>query len=145
MSDAKNELDMCREDLAKILQDPKESLLERRVAGFYLDKLKPYTAKFLHRQDGFHQHIGGTGDNIVNMPVIERDDHGPVVDETGDLKITYCVFDDFQGYLRFIKKRSGVRYIASHCRHFPPCLNGVSVADYQAIWNRSQGLERDDY
>jgi hypothetical protein len=97
----------------------------------------------LIRQKGFGRGIGGTGDNIIVMPVIERDENKQVIQDNNNFCITYCVFDDFKSYLNFIEDKMPVRRSVSHHRTLPASVNGITQDDYILIWQRFQGLARE--
>ena len=82
-------------------------------------------------------------DNIVVMPVIERDENRQVIQDNNNFCITYCVFDDFKSYLNFIEDKMPVRKSVSHRRTLPACVNGITQDDYILIWQRFQGLVRE--
>lgn len=132
-----------RNRLKSIVSDKNEDILERRVADFYLNILKPYDDRSLKRQRGFGRGIGGTGDNIVSMPVVERNERGIITDSSGQLQTVHCVFDDFQSYLNHIEKRLPVKKTISRWKFLPSSVNGLTADEYYAIWERGQGLDRD--
>lgn len=136
-------LQKFRNNLSAISQSKSEDILERRVSEFYLNILKPYDDKVLKRQFGFGRGIGGTGDNIVSMPVVERDETGAVLENKGTLRVIHCVFDDFQSYLDHIERRLPVKRCISRWKVMPSSVNGLTMDEYQAIWMRNQGLERE--
>lgn len=136
-------LQAFKDKLKVIIQDKSKDDLDRQVADFYLKTLTPYDDRVLKRQRGFGRGIGGTGDNIISMPVIERDETGIVLNAEGKPKIIHCVFDDFQSYLNHIERCLPVKRCISRWKVMPSCVNGLTMDEYQAIWMRSQGIERE--
>ena len=126
--------------LLKLSCDKNVKPLERQVAAFYLGVLKPYDDRVLRKQRGFGRGVGGSGDNIIMMPVVERDAQRLILDENGNLKIVRCVFDDFQSYLNHIECRLPVKRNISRWHSLPSCVNGLTADEYQDIWSRSQGI-----
>lgn len=136
-------LQAFKDKLKVIIQDKSKDDLDRQVADFYLKTLTPYDDRVLKRQRGFGRGIGGTGDNIISMPVIERNENGIVLDSEGKPKIVHCVFDDFQSYLNHIERRLPVKKPISRWKFLPSSVNGLTVDEYYTIWKRGQGLDRD--
>ncbi len=143
MTDIQNILPIFKNKLMHIVQDESQSILERKTAQFYLDIIKPYDYKNLIRQKGFGRGIGGSGDNIVVMPVIERDENGQIIQNDGNIRTVSCVFDDFKSYLDFIEDKRPIRKSVSHWRTLPISVNGMTQDDYTLIWQRFQGLVRE--
>lgn len=132
-----------KDKLQYISENNSESVLERQIADFYLKILNPYDERVLKRQKGFGCGIGGTGDNVILMPVIERDNQGVVLDREGKPKTIRCVFDDFRSYLNYIEQRLPVKRCISRWKSLPSSVNGLTMDEYQAIWMRSQGIEKE--
>ncbi len=138
-----NALVICRKALIQTAADPRENPAEKKAALFYLTTLKDYSEKLLHHQSGFGRGIGGTGDNMVFMPLVERENGEVLLDKNGKLQTTKCVFDDFQTYLQFIQTRREVQHGMEYRRFLPGDVNALPVNDYMAIWHRQNG--RCDY
>ena len=134
-------LETFKNNLLSISQDKNISSFERQVADFYLGVLKPYDDRVFNKQRGFGRGVGGSGDNIIMMPVVERDGQKPLLDKNGNLKTVRCVFDDFQSYLNHIEQKLPVKRNISRWRSLPSCVNGLTADEYYAIWCRSQGIE----
>lgn len=135
-----NVLVLCRRALMKIAVRSTENSAEKMVARFYLNELKKCDEKWLHNQSGFGRGIGGHGDNMIFMPVVERKNNQIVLDDEGHLKTTKCVFDDFKSYLKFIQTRQDIQQDMQYRRILPHNLNGLPADDYIAIWNRQRCL-----
>ncbi|MBR6412642.1 MAG: hypothetical protein IKS41_05740 [Alphaproteobacteria bacterium] len=143
MTDIKDILPAFRKKLEFISQSETETLAERQVASFYLKILRPYNYRNLIRQRGFGRGVGGTGDNIIAMPVVERDENGCPIFQDGQLKTTHCMFDDFEAYLHHIEYRGSVRHDAALWMSLPTRVNAIPRDDYTAMWFRHQGWSRD--
>ncbi len=135
-----NELVLCRRALMEQAVSPKSDPLEKKAALFYLGALKDFDTKLLHNQGRFRRGIGGTGDNMVFMPLVERENDKALLDEEGNVQATKCVFDDFKTYLAYIQTSKGVRHDMHYRRILPRDLNALPVEDYVAIFNRQRGL-----
>lgn len=136
-------LQIFKDKLKLIIQDETKDNLARQVADFYLGILTPYDDRVLKRQRGFGRGVGGSGDNIISMPVIERDETGVVLDVSGRPKIVHCVFDDFRSYLNHIEQGLPVKKHVPRWKIMPSSVNGLTMETYQAIWMRNQGFERE--
>ena len=143
MTDVQNILPIFKNNLLRIIQDENQLLVERKTAQFYLDTLKPYSYKNLIRQKGFGRGVGGSGDNIIVMPVVERNENGQVIQNDNNINIVRCVFDDFKSYLQFIEDKKPIRKSVSHWRTLPTNVDGMPQSDYILIWQRFQGLIRE--
>ena len=143
MTEIKDILPAFRNKLKFISENENEPPAERQVASFYLDLLKPYDHRALHRQHGFACGVGGSGDNIIIMPLVERDEEGNPIIKKGKPKITHCMFDDFRAYLRHIDYRKPVRHDAVLWMSLPVTVNAIPREDYTAMWFRHQGWTRD--
>ena len=144
MTDIKDILPAFRNKLRFICANDSEPPDERVVASFYLKTLEPYNYRNLVRQHGFGRGVGGSGDNIIIMPLVERDKANKPIIQNGKPKITHCMFDDFQNYLNTIDRRIGVRHDAALWMSLPVSVNAIPRDDYMAMWFRHQGLGRQD-
>ena len=142
MTDIKDILPAFRNKLTFISQSAQEPPAERQVATFYLEVLKPYNYRNLVRQRGFGRGVGGRGDNIVVMPVVDRDEDGKPIIQNGQLQTIHCMFDDFRAYLSHIERRASVRHDAALWMSLPISVNAIPREDYTAMWFRHQGWVR---
>ena len=136
MTDVQNILPAFRNKLKYIMESKNETPAERQALAFYLRVLEPYDDRILKKQKGFGKGIGGTGDNIVSMPVVERDENGAPIIHEGQLQTTTCMFDDFGAYLKHIECRQPVRHDTGLLDILPVSVNAIPRDDYAAIWFR---------
>ena len=139
MTDVQNILPAFKNKLRFIAEDTKETPAERQVASYYLRILEPYSYRNLIRQHGFGRGVGGSGDNIIGMPTVERDETGAPIIRDGQLQITACLFDDFHAYLHHIERRKPVRHDTTLWMSLPVSVNAIPRDDYMAIWRRHMG------
>ena len=135
-----NPLTLCRQNLMKIVASPNESPAEQKAARFYLEILKNKTDRDLRRQPHFAIGVGGCDDNLITMPLVERDENGPILDDKNQLVTTECVFNNFQSYLTYLTRRLPVNHNTENCMSLPSIVNGIPTDDYSAIWFRHLGL-----
>ena len=143
MSDLKSVLPAFINKLKFISEDEKQPLSEQEAARFYSDLLKNYSYRNLVPQHGFARGVGGSGDNIVVMPLVERDESGHVIFEDNKLQITHCMFNSFRSYLNYIQDRQPVRHGHECWMSLPSNLDGLPRDMYETIWFRHQGILRD--
>ena len=143
MTDIQDILPAFKNKLRFISQSENETPAERQVAAYYLNMLEPYGYRNLVHQHGFGRGVGGTGDNIISLPVVERDDDGKPVIKDGNLKTTHCMFDDFMSYLSHIERRQPVRHDACLWMSLPVSVNAIPRDDYISMWFRHQGWTRE--
>ena len=143
MTELEDILPSFRNKLKYISENKKEPIGERLAAQYYFNLLASYKTRDLTLQHGFGRGVGGSGDNIVVMPLVERDDKGSVIMEDGKLKITHCMFNNFRSYLSYIQRRRPVNYGRECWMSLPVNLDGLPRDVYQNIWFRHQGITRD--
>ena len=145
MQDVKNILPAFRNKLKYIYEDETQSLPEREAARFYDSLLKNYSFRDLIPQHGFARGVGGSGDNIIVMPLIERDENGQILFEDEKIKTTHCMFRSFKSYLDYITQRKPVCHGHECWMSLPANIDGLPRDVYEAIWFRHQGIVRDNF
>ena len=143
MTETKDILPSFLNRLTYISESENEPPSEKLAARYYLNILKRYSNKDLRLQYGFARGVGGSGDNIVVMPLVERNEDGSVALEDNKLKTTHCIFNNFRSYLSYIYRRQPVRHGHETWMSLPIDLDGLPRDTYEAIWFRHQGIMRD--
>ena len=143
MTEIQNILPAFKNKLRFIISSENEPSAERQVASFYLDIIDPYDYHNLVRQEGFGIVVGGRGDNIIAMPIVERDENGNPVIQDGKPQTTICMFDDFRAYLSHIERRVPVRHEGALWMSPPVSVNAIPREDYVAMFFRHMGWTRD--
>jgi len=143
VTELKSFLTSFQNRLKYISENKKEPHSERLAAAYYFDLLKNYTYRDLTLQYGFARGVGGSGDNVIAMPLVERDENGSVILEDGKLKITHCMFNNFRSYLNYIQRHQSVHHDCDCWMSIPSDLDGLPRDVYQRIWFRHQGIIQD--
>ncbi len=121
------------------------STIEQKACIFYIKQLVLLKKKnSLNNCSHFYKGIGGTGDNIICLDIVERDKNKlPLLNKDKTLKITPCVFENIDAYLDFIQnKKIPIRDIAKISRKN---FNGVTRDLYIEYWSLILQKERFSY